>query len=115
MRIKDQNGRIGTVTSETDGGFFAKPEGVPYKMGDKDGITGVSNAVLITATHWHRETDGTLTGLWFDSPLHTHLTATIIPDASDMGRKGGAVKSERKAASSRENGRKGGRPRKVTG
>lgn len=32
--------------------------------------------------------------------------------ASALGRKGGAVKSERKAASSRENGLKGGRPKK---
>jgi len=30
--------------------------------------------------------------------------------ASVMGRKGGAVKSERKSATSRQNGRKGGRP-----
>lgn len=32
--------------------------------------------------------------------------------AASLGRKGGSVKSERKAASSRENGKKGGRPRK---
>ena len=31
---------------------------------------------------------------------------------SEIGRKGGSVKSERKAKSSRENGKKGGRPRK---
>jgi len=33
--------------------------------------------------------------------------------AAAMGRKGGAAKSERKAAAVRENGKKGGRPRKV--
>jgi hypothetical protein len=141
MRIKDENGRIGIVTSETATGVFAKPENVPYKIDDKDGITGVANAILITATHWSRQPDGTLHGLWFDSPLHTFLTATVVPNASDMskkwdkenspsglyakltknaiteaaamlGRKGGAVKSKRKAAASRKNGRKGGRPKK---
>lgn len=32
--------------------------------------------------------------------------------AAELGRKGGSVKSERKAASSRKNGLKGGRPKK---
>lgn len=34
------------------------------------------------------------------------------PHAVALGRKGGAVKSERKAASSRDNGKKGGRPKR---
>jgi len=33
--------------------------------------------------------------------------------AADLGRKGGSAKSERKASSSRENGKKGGRPKKL--
>jgi hypothetical protein len=37
----------------------------------------------------------------------------ISSTAAILGRKGGLVKSERKAKSSAENGKKGGRPRKV--
>lgn len=36
----------------------------------------------------------------------------VFSAASLLGRKGGSVKSERKAASSRENAKKGGRPKK---
>jgi len=39
---------------------------------------------------------------------------TVGKAASAMGRKGGAAKSDRKAAAARENGKMGGRPRKVT-
>lgn len=35
-----------------------------------------------------------------------------IKAASEMGKRGGSVKTEAKAAASRENGKKGGRPRK---
>ena len=37
---------------------------------------------------------------------------SISAMAATLGRKGGSVKSERKAAASRENGKKGGKPRK---
>lgn len=40
----------------------------------------------------------------------------IVPvglSAAEMGRKGGSAKSDRKTASSRENGKKGGRPSKA--
>lgn len=36
---------------------------------------------------------------------------SISEAASILGRKGGAVKSERKASAARENGKKGGRPK----
>jgi hypothetical protein len=39
-------------------------------------------------------------------------TEIIRQYLAEIGRKGGKAKSNRKAASSRENGKKGGRPRK---
>jgi len=54
--------------------------------------------------------------LWREGVLGLYA-GNIIDDeiqnaAATLGRKGGSVKSEKKAASSRENGKKGGRPRK---
>ncbi len=43
------------------------------------------------------------------------LTGTRRWMAAQLGRTGGSVKSEKKAASSAENGKKGGRPRKAAG
>jgi hypothetical protein len=42
----------------------------------------------------------------------TDKTIIIRRYLAEIGRKGGSVKSNAKAASSRENGKKGGRPRK---
>ena len=42
-----------------------------------------------------------------------HESGDVSFAAAVMGRKGGSVKSERKAAAVRQNGRKGGRPRKA--
>lgn len=39
-------------------------------------------------------------------------TPTKLPAAVELGRRGGLVKSERKAAAVRENGKKGGRKKK---
>ena len=61
------------------------------------------------------------TGLWWEN-LDAHFTiAGLVAGIfgtkrwmSELGRKGGSVKSEVKAQSSRENGKRGGRPRKKT-
>jgi hypothetical protein len=114
MLIIDERGRIGIVTSHTDAGVFAAPLGTPYKIKDKERVTGVGNAILLTPTYWHREPDGSYTGKWYDSRLGDFVTAQEIPEqsfaASTMGRKGGKSKSDAKAAAARENAKKGGRP-----
>lgn len=42
------------------------------------------------------------------------LQDKYIQERNEMQRKGGQSKSEKKASASRENGKKGGRPRKTT-
>lgn len=82
MQIKDQNGRVGTVTEDRGDVLFAKPEGIEYVVKDDAGITGVPNAEIITATAWCVQPDGSLVGLWYDSPLHTSLRAQKITEQS---------------------------------
>lgn len=117
MLIRDERGRIGIVTSHTDAGVFAAPLGTPYKIEDKERVTGVGNAILLTPTYWHREPDGSYTGKWYDSRLGDFVTAQEITEqsfaASTMGRKGGKSKSDAKARTARENGRRGGRPKQL--
>jgi len=54
-------------------------------------------------------------GYWWDAKTTIAEKLEINPvsaAAAAMGRKGGSVKSDRKAAACRENAKKGGRPRK---
>lgn len=58
---------------------------------------------------------------YFSCPMDTEIAAIleqakeVSHAAATLGRKGGAAKSDAKAAASRENGKKGGRPRKEAG
>ena len=73
--IQDRRGRIGDITEERGDGVFAKPHGAHYIVDDYNGTTGVPGARLITATWWMCQLDGTLRGLWADSPLDGFTTA----------------------------------------
>jgi hypothetical protein len=65
----------------------------------------------ICSKHWRKE---------FEGPEPTYGWVSGECDwckrseaAAALGKKGGSAKTEKKAAASRENGKKGGRPRKV--
>jgi hypothetical protein len=58
-----------------------------------------------------RRTIGYLETLYIE-PDNPKFTSNISKAAAEIGRLGGAAKSERKTISSRENGKLGGRPRK---
>lgn len=119
MQIKDDKGRIGTVTEERAYGVFAKPIGVEYKE-------QYGGMMVLTATFWTFAPDGTLRGIWFDDPLHTEDHTAQFVNKADARKaidnlrqhaaqvlgasKAGNAKA---AAASRENGKLGGRPRKV--
>ena len=78
MRIKDENGRIGEITEQRDTGVFARPDNVLNIIPDTKGITGITEAKLITSTFWHLQQDGSYRGLWFDSPDDKFITAQKI-------------------------------------
>ena len=74
-QIIDENGRIGIVTLEVEDGVFAKPEGAPDQV-DSGPIVGVTGRA-ITSTKWHAKPDGSLRGLWYDSPPNKLVTAHL--------------------------------------
>lgn len=81
MKIIDENGRIGVVTQQLEGGsVFAKPEGTQYIINDDEGVTGISGAKLITATYWTLQPDERLHGLWHDSRLGDFRFAKLIKE-----------------------------------
>jgi hypothetical protein len=75
MNIVDQNGRKGIVVEKRDHGVFAKPEEAPAYV-ESGPLTGVEGKAM-THTFWHFEDDGTLRGLWYDSPLNGFVTAHL--------------------------------------
>jgi hypothetical protein len=94
-----------------DGCLFAFPTGIAQ------GLRGASAAQLAAvevwgdgyALHWEElDADFTVPGL----VAGRFGTKRWM---SELGRRGGSAKSEAKARASRENGKKGGRPRKAAG
>lgn len=114
--IRDaKRGRYGIITQLTDdGGFFARPAELPY-IASAAGIVPVASdgAKIVTATHWSPAGGGRWSGMWSDAPLNAWTEVYLVdPIAASLGIRGGLSRSSAKSAASRENGRKGGRPRK---
>ena len=80
-KIIDSNGRIGIVTEDRGDGVFARPETVPYTVESAGLVAGVSQGTAITATWWAKQEDGTYSGLWYDDPMHTERTASLMGGA----------------------------------
>jgi len=66
--IIDSKNRIGVVTEIREGGVFARPGNVPYHIGYPFAGAGNvgNNTILITATWWERQPDGSYLGEWYD-------------------------------------------------
>ena len=73
--IIDENNRKGTVVETREGGVFARPEGVPAHVEAKSfvGMEGKAK----TETFWSYQADGSLRGLWYDSPINGFMTAKL--------------------------------------
>lgn len=69
--IIDSAGRRGIITERRARGVFARPEEMPASVGFTRG------AKLTTATFWTEQPDGTLRGLWVDSPLGGFVSANL--------------------------------------
>lgn len=76
VKLIDENGRVGRVTEDHGSYLFAAPADQPYTI---DAIhPGVGRAQYITATSWHKQSDGSYRGIWFDAPVGADsLTARI--------------------------------------
>jgi len=82
-----------------------------------DGLTDIVNRLETAANmgEWYKITHEAAAAV---GPKIVEASATeaemeLDKAAAALGRKGGSVKSDKKAASSRENGKKGGRPKKI--
>ncbi len=84
-KLIDCNGRVGVITEDRKGNsqglaacLFARPENVPYIIDDIEGITGVANARIITATAWTLQPDGSYRGEWYDEMDNFHSAKVVI-------------------------------------
>lgn len=71
LHIIDENGREGVVVRTNNQGILARPVDVPAEF-EEDG------ARYMIRTDFFWQEDGSLLGIWFDSPPNGFVTAHIL-------------------------------------
>lgn len=77
-RMIDDNNRVGVITEIREGGVFARPENMAYRVDAAGLVPGVNAGTAITATWWRLEADGSFVGIWCDDTLSTTRTARLL-------------------------------------
>ena len=78
--VRDDRGRYGVAhTTGGDAPLWVHPIGTPAQIGASANMGLPHNAILMTATSWHLETDGVYSGFWSDDNVPTY-PATVPPE-----------------------------------
>ena len=75
MILIDHNGREGIVVEQRERGVFARPIDAPAYV-ESGPLVGVEGKAM-TQTFWSYQEDGSLKGLWYDSPINEFVIAQI--------------------------------------
>lgn len=88
----------------------ASSYGMPVIVLEDGGALDYTSAILLDYRVEHiAEKEKPLLAQW-----QRNMPPIDVNPATTLGRKGGSAKSEKKSAASRENGKRGGRPRKAS-
>lgn len=69
--IQCANGRVGEIVEDRGHCVFARPLDAPQHVGYLGGV-------LNTLTCWDRQPNGSLHGMWFDSPYNAFVDANFL-------------------------------------
>jgi hypothetical protein len=76
--VRDDRGRYGVAyTTGGDTPLWARPVGIPAKMGAPAEMMLPLNAILMTSTGWHLEADGTYSGWWSDDDVPVSSSSPV--------------------------------------
>jgi len=88
---------------------------VPQVIQDQPGYSGEGSYIVTKSTSGGYRLYKAVGSNWMDASLQDNddLSGFSMDTAAALGRKGGSVKSDKKRKSSAENGKRGGRPKKM--